>query len=89
MFCLFVIALHSGFLGILLAVARYPVFPAQTSAAPEFGLTPLEDQQLAGLIMWVPAGVLYAVAALAFAGAWITYSGTLGHAGGRHAPVGR
>ena len=29
-----------------------------------FGLTPAEDQQIAGLIMWVPGGLVHAVAAL-------------------------
>jgi cytochrome c oxidase assembly factor CtaG len=29
-----------------------------------FGLTPAEDQQLAGLIMWVPGGLVHAAAAL-------------------------
>jgi cytochrome c oxidase assembly factor CtaG len=47
----------------------------QTRAAAEWGLTPLEDQQLAGLIMWVPGGLVYAVAALALAGIWIARSG--------------
>jgi cytochrome c oxidase assembly factor CtaG len=39
-----------------------------------WGLTPLEDQQLAGLVMWVPAGTVYAGAALAFAALWISRS---------------
>lgn len=77
-FYLFVTALHSGFLGILLAVARTPLIPQQTSQAPEWGLMPLEDQQLAGLIMWVPAGLVYAGAALALAGLWILHSGAQG-----------
>jgi cytochrome c2 len=34
-------------------------------------MTPLEDQQLAGLIMWVPAGLAYLVAALAVAASWL------------------
>jgi cytochrome c oxidase assembly factor CtaG len=29
-----------------------------------FGLTPAEDQQLAGLLMWIPGGLVHAVAAL-------------------------
>jgi putative membrane protein len=29
-----------------------------------FGLTPAEDQQLAGLIMWVPGGLFHLAAAL-------------------------
>jgi putative membrane protein len=93
-FYLFVTALHSGFLGILLAVARQPLYPGQNAAAPEWGLTALEDQQLAGLIMWVPAGLVYAVATLAMVAIWIQHSGTLSqhgrvHAGGTHAPVSR
>ena len=34
-------------------------------------LTPLEDQQLAGLIMWAPAAAIYLVAALLIAGRWL------------------
>jgi putative membrane protein len=73
-FCLFATALHSGFLGILLAVARTPIYLAQSSGAAAWGLTALEDQQLAGIIMWVPAGCIYAAAALVFAGLWIARS---------------
>jgi cytochrome c oxidase assembly factor CtaG len=29
-----------------------------------WGLTPLEDQQLAGLSMWIPAGLIYLAALL-------------------------
>ena len=85
---LFVTALHSGFLGILLSLARQPLYPGQTVAAPEWGLTALEDQQLAGLIMWVPAGAVYAIAALAMAGLWIRHSGSLSLRGGAHASAG-
>lgn len=81
-FYLFATALHSGFLGILLMFARGAIYPLRTSAAPRWGLTPLEDQQLAGLIMWVPAGLVYAVAALALAGLWIRHSGLAGRGGG-------
>jgi putative membrane protein len=82
---LFATSLHSGFLGILLALARQPLYPAQTRTALEWGLTPLEDQQLAGLIMWVPAGLIYAAAALALAGIWIARSGAAARRGGAHA----
>lgn len=88
-FYLFAKALHSGFLGILLSIAKAPIYPGQTAAAPEWGLTPLEDQQLAGLIMWVPAGMVYAGATLAMLGIWINRSGTLSPPGGLHAPVSR
>lgn len=70
-FCLFATTLHSGFLGILLSLSRMPLYPTQGLAAAKWGLSPLEDQQLAGLVMWVPAGMVYLVAALALAALWI------------------
>jgi cytochrome c oxidase assembly factor CtaG len=88
-FYLFATSLHTGFLGILLAVARQPIYPLQTGTAPEWGLTPLEDQQLAGLVMWIPAGLIYAGAALALAGLWIARSASDLRTGGRHAYAAR
>jgi putative membrane protein len=74
-FYLFVTASHTAFLGILVALAKVPVYPLQAEAAARWGLDPMADQQLAGLIMWVPGGTVYAVAALALAGLWIGRSG--------------
>jgi putative membrane protein len=84
-FYLFVTALHTGVLGILLTVSRHLWYPRQAAFAAEWGLTPLEDQQLAGLVMWVPAGLVYAVAALALAGLWISRSGSGAIRGDAHA----
>ncbi|ACL57326.1 cytochrome c oxidase assembly protein [Methylobacterium nodulans] len=72
---LFLTSLHTGLLGVLLTMSPRLWYPRQVAAAAEWGLTPLEDQQLAGLVMWVPAGLVYAVAALALAGLWIRRSG--------------
>ena len=82
---LFFTALHTGLLGVLLALAPRLWYPANAADARLWGLTPLEDQQLAGLVMWVPAGLIYAGAALVLAGVWIQAVGdvrcwTLGHA---------
>jgi len=66
---------HMTLLGFLLALSPRVLYPAQTATAGEFGLTPLEDQQLGGLIMWVPASTIYAAIALAMAGLWIARSG--------------
>ena len=41
---------------------------------PSWGLTPLEDQQLGGLIMWVPACLVYVFAGLALLAAWLRES---------------
>jgi len=61
---LFLTMMHMSSLGALMALAPRVLYAAQTAAAPEWGLTPLEDQQLAGIVMWVPAGTIYAGAAL-------------------------
>jgi putative membrane protein len=88
-FYLFITSLHTGFLGILLSLMRHTIYPTQTSGAAEWGLTPLEDQQLAGLFMWIPAGLVYAGAALILAGLWIVHSGSSRSRGGRHAYAAR
>ena len=46
-------------------------YPDYRASAPAWGLTPLEDQQLGGIIMWVPAGLVYIVAGLVMAGRWL------------------
>lgn len=58
---------HGGFLSALLGLSPEPIYPASTFWAPLWGMTPLEDQQLAGAIMWVPAGAAYLVAGLLLA----------------------
>jgi putative membrane protein len=68
----FATMVHMSLLGALLTLSPRLHYDAQTVFAPEFGLTPLEDQQLAGLVMWVPAGTIYAAIALAMLAAWIT-----------------
>jgi putative membrane protein len=64
---LFTTVLHTGLLGALLAVS-----PIVWYSGP--GNTPLftlEDQQLAGIIMWIPGGILYIAAALWIAADWL------------------
>jgi putative membrane protein len=75
---LFVTMLHTSVLGALMALAPRVLYQAQTATAAAWGLTPLEDQQLAGIIMWVPAGTIYAGAALALLAIWIRQSGSTG-----------
>jgi cytochrome c oxidase assembly factor CtaG len=72
--CLFVTVLHSGLLGALLTLSPRLWVPQQGLLAAEFGLTPLEDQQLAGLLMWIPMGMLYTCAGLFFAYRWLSLS---------------
>ncbi len=71
---LFVTMLHTSLLGALIALAPRVVYGVQTRYATEWGLSPLQDQQLAGVVMWVPAGTVYAGAALALIAIWIMRS---------------
>ncbi|HEX3990665.1 MAG TPA: cytochrome c oxidase assembly protein, partial [Acetobacteraceae bacterium] len=75
---LFITMLHTSVLGALMALAPRVLYEVQTAAAADWGLTPLEDQQLAGIIMWVPAGTVYAGAVLALTTVWIRHSGRTG-----------
>ena len=51
--------LQSGALGAVIALAGSLIYRAHAESAPAWNMTPLEDQQLAGAIMWFPPGVLY------------------------------
>jgi putative membrane protein len=57
--CLFATSLHATALGVFLALSPRPWYAEYEARTGTFGLTALEDQQLAGLIMWVPAGVVF------------------------------
>jgi cytochrome c oxidase assembly factor CtaG len=71
----FVTMLHTSILGALMALAPRVLYQEQTATAAIWGLSPLEDQQLAGIIMWVPAGTIYAGTALALMAIWIRRAG--------------
>lgn len=62
LFYLFGAVLQGTILGALLALARHPLYAAHFGTTRAWGLTRLEDQQLAGLLMWVPAGFIYLAA---------------------------
>ena len=83
----FITMLHTSVLGALMALAPRVLYSRQTAAAASWGLAPLEDQQLAGIIMWVPAGTIYAGAALALIAMWIKAAGkTAGETNAAGAP---
>lgn len=68
---LFLTMLHSGALGALLTLSHRVWFPVHAAGEATWHLAPLEDQQLAGLIMWVPGGLLYLAAMSALFLAWM------------------
>lgn len=69
---LFFTAVHSGLLGALMSFSESPWYEpyAQLALAGIANLTPMQDQQLAGLIMWVPGGAFHAVLALIYLNRW-------------------
>ena len=61
-------ALLTGLPGALIAFARHPLYSDEPAQAMPWGLTALADQQLAGLIMWIPMDLLLFAVALALFG---------------------
>ena len=73
----FATALHSGVLGALLTFSQTPWYAAYAPASPDgrtWGFTALEDQQLAGLLMWVPASAVFVIVGVWFVAAWLRES---------------
>lgn len=64
---LFTTMLHTGMLGALFALSSQVWYPTYAHRAAELGIDALADQQLGGLLMWVPAGVAYIAAAMVIA----------------------
>jgi putative membrane protein len=70
---LFTMALQSGVLGALITFSSNPWYVAYEASAPAWGLDALDDQQLAGVIMWVPGNAAYLVALLWILGDWFRW----------------
>ena len=74
--CLFITSMATGALGALMAFSSSPWYSGYAALGLQGplagGLTAAEDQQLAGLIMWIPGGLVHFVAALLFAHAAMT-----------------
>jgi cytochrome c oxidase assembly factor CtaG len=78
--CLFATSLVGGLLGALMSFSASPWYQAYAALGPTpLGMSPLEDQQLAGLLMWIPGGLVHAGAALFFLHKWLKAS-EVGHA---------
>jgi cytochrome c2 len=67
----FLTAVHSSALGALLTVAPSVWYPDYERQAVTWNVNALADQQLAGLLMWVPVGVIFMVFGLALFAAWL------------------
>ena len=73
--CLFLTFLVEGALGALMALSSSPWYAAYAAMGLSgIGLDPTTDQQLAGLIMWIPGGLVHGAAALVLLYAWLRAS---------------
>jgi putative membrane protein len=66
-FYVFTTAVHTGILGAVFTLTSVPLYPVYAERATD----PMSDQQLAGLVMWVPAGMILTLAGLGLFAAWL------------------
>lgn len=71
MLSLFTTMVHTGALGALITLAPGVWYPSYIEPTSALGMDPLHDQQLGGLIMWIPGAVAYLIGALAVASRWL------------------
>jgi putative membrane protein len=68
---LFTTAVHTSALAALLTFSSHPWYLAYAGRTQPWGFSLLEDQQLGGLIMWIPGGIVYTAAALIVTASWL------------------
>jgi putative membrane protein len=73
-FYVFGTAAHCSALGALLTFSTVLWYPVYQRTTQVWGLTPLQDQQLGGVIMWVPSGVVFIVIGLSLFAKWLSES---------------
>jgi cytochrome c oxidase assembly factor CtaG len=73
--CLFVTSLIGGALGALMSFSQSPWYSDYAAMGlTGIGLDPVADQQLAGLLMWIPGGLVHGLAALGLFYKWLRAS---------------
>ena len=70
-FYVFTTVVHTGLLGAMLTFADVPLYGEYIASAAARGADPLADQQIAGLLMWIPAGVVLTLLGIALFAAWV------------------
>lgn len=60
-----------GLLGALILFAGRPLYEPHLASTLAWGVSPLEDQQLAGLLMWAPGSLAYLAAAIGIGWRWL------------------
>jgi cytochrome c oxidase assembly factor CtaG len=73
--CLFATSLIGGALGALMSFSSSPWYADYAAMGMTgVGLDPVDDQRLAGLIMWIPGGAFHGIAALVLCYKWLKSS---------------
>jgi putative membrane protein len=57
----FVMSIPMSVVAVSIAYADHLLYPAYANAPRVINITPLEDQQLGGLIMWIPGGLIFII----------------------------
>lgn len=66
-FFAFTTLVHTGLLGAVFTLAPSPFYAVYAERTPD----PVADQQIAGLVMWVPAGLVLTLTGIALFAAWL------------------
>jgi putative membrane protein len=69
--CVFALGAQCTGLGALITLSTRPWYSVYVETSAKWGLSPMDDQVLAGALMWVPAGFVYLGFALLLLGAWL------------------
>jgi putative membrane protein len=67
----FATAMHTQILGALLTFGTRVWYPTHASRTIAAGVNAVDDQQLAGVVMWIPFGVVFLLVGLALFAAWL------------------
>lgn len=68
----FVMTLPMTIISIFIVYADHVLYPAYASSPRLWGLSPLEDQRLGGLIMWIPGGLFFYLLTSVIFFKWVT-----------------
>jgi putative membrane protein len=55
----FLLSIPMSIVAIYITMAEHVLYPAYEAAPRVWGLSPLDDQKLGGLIMWIPGGIVF------------------------------
>jgi putative membrane protein len=68
----FVMTLPMTVISVFIVYADHVLYPAYASSPRLWGLSPLEDQRLGGLIMWIPGGLFFYLLTSLIFFRWVT-----------------